>query len=86
MQIDPVSGRPITSIVDISREPHLSLKEKLFDFFPDAKGDERKSVVQLCDLIEKCLALNPRKRISTEEALNHPFFGGAKKDADGKNK
>jgi serine/threonine-protein kinase PRP4 len=86
LQVDAVTGRSLTSIVDMSREPHLSLKEKLFDFFPDAKGEERKSVVQLHDLIEKCLALNPRKRISTEEALNHPFWLPPKKEKKKKKK
>lgn len=37
---------------------------------------------QLGDLLEKCLALDPQKRLSPEEALQHPFlkesihFGG----------
>lgn len=42
----------------------------------------RRKMRQLGDLLEKCLALDPQKRLSPEEALQHPFlkesihFGG----------
>jgi serine/threonine protein kinase len=29
---------------------------------------------QLKDLIDSCLQINPAKRISVEDALNHPWF------------
>jgi serine/threonine protein kinase len=31
-------------------------------------------VLALFDVIKKCLTLNPRKRITVEELLKHPFF------------
>jgi serine/threonine-protein kinase PRP4 len=78
VQEDSVTSRAIVSILDMSHEPSKSLKEKLLDFFPDVRGDEKKQVLQLYDVIFKCLALNPRKRISCDEALQHPFFAELK--------
>lgn len=74
--MDSVTGRPITSIIDVSREPHISLKERILDFFVDVRGEEKKSVLQLHDLISNCLTLHPRKRLTVEEALKHPFVAG----------
>lgn len=34
------------------------------------------------DLIDKCLSFDPRKRVSCEEALAHPYFEGLHDDAD----
>ncbi len=75
--MDSVTGRPITSIIDVSREPHISLKDRIFDFFVDVRGEEKKSVLQLYDLISNCLMLHPRKRLTVEEALKHPFVAGS---------
>ena len=35
---------------------------------------ERKQVAHLVDLLERVLALDPDKRITPAEALNHPFI------------
>jgi len=36
--------------------------------------EEKKKVLQLKDLLEKCLALDPSRRMTPEEALKHPFI------------
>ena len=36
--------------------------------------DDRRLVLLLKDLIEKCLILDPLKRITPEDALRHPFL------------
>ena len=36
--------------------------------------EQQKLVGQLKDFLEKCLALDPKNRISPEEALMHPFL------------
>ena len=73
-QPDPVTGRSIVSILDMSGQPTVSLKERLLDFFLEATAEERKAVFLLHNCIEKCLNLNPRKRVTVEELLQHPFF------------
>lgn len=35
---------------------------------------ERKKVLQLADLLEKMLLMDPEKRISPRDAIEHPFI------------
>eukprot|EP01120_Amphizonella_sp_Union-15-10_P011619 TRINITY_DN4976_c0_g1_i3.p1 TRINITY_DN4976_c0_g1~~TRINITY_DN4976_c0_g1_i3.p1 ORF type:complete len:120 (+),score=5.16 TRINITY_DN4976_c0_g1_i3:60-419(+) len=36
--------------------------------------EEKQMVLQLADLINACLEINPAKRITPEQALKHPLF------------
>ena len=36
--------------------------------------DQYRKVVQLRDLIDKCLMLDPAKRMTINQALTHPFL------------
>ena len=38
--------------------------------------EELRMVVALVDLLEKCLVLNPEKRLAVKDALQHPFITG----------
>ncbi len=38
--------------------------------------DERKLLTSFVDLLDKCLALDPGRRITPKEALTHPFLRG----------
>lgn len=40
------------------------------------KDDEGKLLASFIDLLDKCLALDPAKRITPKEALGHPFIRG----------
>jgi serine/threonine-protein kinase PRP4 len=40
------------------------------------KDDENKLLVSFIDLLDKCLALDPARRITPKEALVHPFIRG----------
>ena len=40
------------------------------------KDDEAKTLTAFIDLLDKCLALDPVKRITPKEALTHPFIRG----------
>lgn len=40
------------------------------------KDEESKLLMSFVDLLEKCLALDPSKRITPREALVHPFIRG----------
>lgn len=47
--------------------PHASVK---------MTDDENKLILAFIDLLDKCLALDPGRRITPREALNHPFIRG----------
>lgn len=40
------------------------------------KDDESKLLMSFIDLLDKCLALDPARRITPREALAHPFIRG----------
>ena len=40
---------------------------------------EARKVLQLADLLEKCLMLDPAKRLGPAEALRHPFCDPTRK-------
>jgi serine/threonine protein kinase len=69
-KISPTVGwRPTRSI----------LNELLTSYGKWINETEKQMVIQLADLIEKCTALEPNKRITPEEALKHPLFLSNKK-------
>lgn len=40
------------------------------------KDDELKMMLSFVDLVDKCLILDPAKRITPRDALVHPFITG----------
>ena len=48
---------------------YADLNERL-----QAGTDDRRLVSQLADLLDKCLGLDPSKRMTVTEALKHAFF------------
>ena len=40
------------------------------------KDDEMKLLLSFIDLLDKCTALDPAKRLTPKEALVHPFIRG----------
>ena len=40
------------------------------------KDDEMKLLLSFIDLLDKCLALDPARRLTPKEALIHPFIRG----------
>ena len=40
------------------------------------KDDELKMVMSFIDLLEKCLVLDPARRLTPKDALMHPFIRG----------
>lgn len=40
------------------------------------KDDELKQLLSLVDLLDKCLQLDPPKRLTPRDALLHPFVAG----------
>lgn len=40
------------------------------------KDDETKMVLSFIDLLDKCLVLDPARRLTPKDALMHPFVRG----------
>ena len=76
---DRVSGREIIRLIKFEQRPmpgkdlrSLLMPNKL----PEA---EARKVQQLADLLDKCLMLDPTKRLTPSQALKHPFCDLSKK-------
>jgi serine/threonine-protein kinase PRP4 len=68
---DSVTNKPmIKRIAGVAKTRDL----KTLLLAADETGNNRKKILQLADLLEKCLALDPVKRITVDEALEHPFL------------
>jgi serine/threonine-protein kinase PRP4 len=67
---------------DVVRKVHISkpardLRARLMPpSSAQMKDDERKLLTSFVDLLDKCLALDPARRITPKEALMHPFLRG----------
>lgn len=74
--IDKVTQKPVVKIVPMLTKPlpkkqltHLCLKS-----CTSGNKEERFDVLKYADLLVKCLALDPSRRITVEAASKHPFF------------
>ncbi|KAF9024197.1 kinase-like protein [Hymenopellis radicata] len=76
MERDKVLGTDVVKKVHISK-PGRDLRARLM---PGAsvkmKDDENKLIVSFIDFLDKCLTLDPARRITPREALAHPFIRG----------
>ncbi|KAH7890126.1 kinase-like domain-containing protein [Phlebopus sp. FC_14] len=76
IETDRVTGANVARKVHIAK-PSRDLRARLM---PPAsvklKDDEMKLLTSFIDLLDKCLALDPQRRIAPKEALVHPFIRG----------
>jgi serine/threonine-protein kinase PRP4 len=67
---------------DVVRKVHISkpardLRARLMPpSSAQMKDDESKLLTSFVDLLDKCLALDPARRITPKEALTHSFLRG----------
>jgi serine/threonine-protein kinase PRP4 len=64
--IDKISGKPVVKR-RVFQGPETDLRRKL------GGGDEL-GVDMFCNFIDKCLVLNPERRMTVQEGLLHPFL------------
>lgn len=57
-------------------KPTRDLRTRLTVASSDMSDAESRDLNHFIDLLDRCLALNPDKRITPSEALKHPFFVG----------
>jgi serine/threonine-protein kinase PRP4 len=55
-------------------KPTRDLRTRLLAASSGMNDAETKTLNHFIDLLERCLALNPDKRITPTEALRHPFI------------
>jgi serine/threonine-protein kinase PRP4 len=75
VETDRVTGADIVRKVHISK-PSRDLRARLMPTSTKLKDDENKLMLAFVDLLDKCLALDPARRITPREALAHPFIRG----------
>jgi len=77
--VDKISGKPTMKLLNFTR-PTRDLKSRLLAVAQAASGgaklseEELKEVNLFADLLDKCLALVPEKRLKPADALKHPFI------------
>ncbi|KAJ5601518.1 hypothetical protein N7510_011052 [Penicillium lagena] len=71
---DKITGRPVTRIVDF-KKPTRDLKTRLMGKGTRGMEDgEAKDLALFVEFLDRCLTLNPEKRITPTDALKHPFL------------
>jgi len=73
---DRVTGSDIVSKVHVTK-PTRDLRTRLMPpTSAKLHDDEIKSITSFIDLLDRCLALDPSRRITPKDALNHAFIRG----------
>ncbi|ORX80102.1 kinase-like protein [Anaeromyces robustus] len=73
VETDKITGKEVIKHVNIVK-PTKDLKSRLLSNTSKMNEKELEMVTQFVDLLDKCFVLNPEKRITAREALNHPFL------------
>jgi serine/threonine-protein kinase PRP4 len=69
---DKLTGRDTIKTLTFAK-PTRDLRTRLVGASKKLPDDEIKELNLFIDLLDRCLALNPEKRITPAEALKHPF-------------
>lgn len=76
--IDNISGKEIVSRLPLQKMSSRNIKQELIESYSKDKYEipqnEMEIVNNLADLIDKCTTLDPRHRITPEDAMKHPLF------------
>ncbi|ORY87973.1 kinase-like domain-containing protein [Protomyces lactucae-debilis] len=72
VETDALSGQDMTKRLDVAAKPVWDLKRRCL--LPALSAEERPLVLQLISLLERCLELDPARRLTAAEALRHPFL------------
>ncbi|KAF2458065.1 putative Serine/threonine-protein kinase prp4 [Lineolata rhizophorae] len=77
MEKDRITNRDIIRVIQIVK-PTKDLKSRLITADQGLSEAELKEVNLFIDLLDRCLQLNPERRITPIDALKHPFISRAK--------
>ncbi|KAB8291317.1 hypothetical protein EYC80_010001 [Monilinia laxa] len=70
---DKLTGKDVVKMMAFAK-PSRDLRTRLISASKGLTDVEQKELTLFADLLERCLALNPEKRITPTEALKHPFI------------
>jgi serine/threonine-protein kinase PRP4 len=73
MEQDKVTGKDVVRMVNFLK-PTRDLKSRLMGAARGLGDADLKELQSFVDLLDRCLTLNPEKRITPSEALKHPFI------------
>jgi len=76
-ETDKVTGKEVTRLLNLVK-PTRDLKAKLLGAAKGLGETDLKELNLFVDFLDRCLALNPEKRITPTDALNHPFINRRK--------
>jgi serine/threonine-protein kinase PRP4 len=77
MEKDKVTNKDVVRMLSINR-PTRDLKSRLVRATKNVTEAEAKELPLFIDLLDRCLALNPEKRLTPTDALKHPFINRTK--------
>jgi len=75
VDFDRVTGKEVVKQISITK-PKRDMRGRIVPAPSKLKEEELKTLLAFVDLLDKCLTLDPTKRINPKEALNHPFVRG----------
>ena len=74
LELERTTRRYVTRYLNFG-SPTKDIKARLLDYVSGAHSEQEVKEVNLfSDLLNKCLEVNPERRISPEDALKHPFI------------
>jgi len=81
--VDRVTGQPVCRLVNVlSARADARLAQVLLRSSKGTSSGERVDVLKFADFLNRCLALDPARRLSVRDALRHDFFVRKKKKED----
>lgn len=73
VETDKVTGKNVVRLLNFLK-PTKDLKTRLLSAAKNLGEPDMKELNLFIDLLDRCLALNPEKRMTPAEALKHPFI------------
>ena len=81
--VDRVTGQAVCCLVNVlSAKADARLAQVLLRASKGGGTSERVDVLKFADFLNRCLALDPARRLSVRDALRHEFFIKKKKKVD----
>lgn len=74
IEVDPITRKPYIKPTIFGDQPVRDMYQELCEANPPKSQEETKKLKSFKDLLDKCLALDPKCRLTPEDALLHPFI------------